>query len=456
MLWLTVDAARPLARAFSAAAIPAMTLTGYMTLSRGGMVEIAVALIVFIALHPRRLVLIPTLLNVGAGGLVLIFLASRRADLSNGLDTATAATQANQMIVAVIAVALVVGLVEYAIYEAGRREIRPRPTVSRTTSLRIAGAIAIVIVVGGIAAGAPGRISNGWEEFKAPGGPSSGDTLERFSSASGNGRYQYWSAAVDAGKSEPLIGIGPGTWEFYWAQHGTLPGFVRNAHSLYLEAFAELGLPGMLLICGVIGAAIVAAVRRTRRADPRMRVALAGATASVAAFAAAAALDWSWQLPVIPVAVLLIVAAIATCERELAAREAWAPIDYRWSLVAVALAGAALVALPLPGAIAIRDSQESFNSGNLPQAINRAQTAENLQPWGAAAHLQEALVLEQAGRLQEAQAAASAAVDHEPANWRNWYVLARLDEHLGLSEQAAHAIEKTQELNPRSPVVSAQ
>ncbi len=311
-----------------------------------------------------------------------------------------------------------------------------------------------MIVVGGLAAGAPGRISNAWDEFKAPVAPDSDNTIQRFSSASGNGRYQYWSASVDAGKGDPLTGIGPGTWEFLWAKDGTLPGFVRDAHSLYLETFAELGLPGLLLICSLVGVAVVGGVRRTRRAEPSQRVALAGASASIITFAAAAALDWSWELPVIPVAVMLIIGAVLTCERDPAQLRERA-IDHRWSLAGFAALGIAVVALPLPGAIAIRDSQESFNSGNLPQAISRASTAEDLEPWGAAPRVQKALVLEQAGRLEEAQAAATEAVDKEPANWRNWYVLARLDSHLGLADQATQAFAKVSELNPRSPVIAA-
>jgi tetratricopeptide (TPR) repeat protein len=201
--------------------------------------------------------------------------------------------------------------------------------------------------------------------------------------------------------------------------------------------------------------AIVAAVRRTLRAEPAARVALGAATASIAAFAVAGVLDWSWELPVIPVAVLLIVGAVATCERNPALLTARVSVDRRWALAGLAVVAAAAVALPLPGAIAIRDSQDSFNSGNVPQALSRARTAEDLEPWGAAPHLQEALVLEQAGRLQEAQAAARTAVDHEPANWRNWYILARLDFHLGLTAEAQEASDKARELNPHSPFLAS-
>jgi hypothetical protein len=199
VLWLAADAARALVRAVAAAAIPAMALTAYMTLSRGGVIEIAIVLVVFIALHPRRLELLPTLLNTALGAVVLIYLASQREDLSNGLSTSAAAHQADQMIVAVLAVAVVVGLVEAAIREAGRRGIGPRPEISRETSLRIAGVTAAVIVIGALVAGAPGRIADGWDTFKRPVAPEAGDTTGRFSSASGNGRYQYCSAAVVAG-----------------------------------------------------------------------------------------------------------------------------------------------------------------------------------------------------------------------------------------------------------------
>ena len=38
---------------------------------------------------------------------------------------------------------------------------------------------------------------------------------DRFDAASGSGRYQLWDSALDANASEPLLGIGPGTFEFW-------------------------------------------------------------------------------------------------------------------------------------------------------------------------------------------------------------------------------------------------
>ena len=160
--------------------------------------------------------------------------------------------------------------------------------------------------------GGPGELSDRWEEFKQPAGPEDANTAERFESASGNGRYQYWQAAVDANATDPLIGIGPGTYEYFWAEDGSLPGFVRDAHSLFFETLAELGIVGLLLIGGLVFG--VVGVRRRRRSSAlkeSTRPWLAAATAACIAFAAAAAIDWVWELAVIPVVFLLLAAGPA-------------------------------------------------------------------------------------------------------------------------------------------------
>ena len=66
VLVVAVESRRLITQALATAAIPVMALTAYFTLSRGGAIEIAVALTVLLALHPRRLELLPTL-ALGAG-----------------------------------------------------------------------------------------------------------------------------------------------------------------------------------------------------------------------------------------------------------------------------------------------------------------------------------------------------------------------------------------------------
>ena len=154
-----------------------------------------------------------------------------------------------------------------------------------------------------------GRSADSWDEFKNPVSPTSG--AARFDSASGSGRYQFWETAIDATETEPLVGIGPGTYEYFWAREGSLPTFIRDAHSLYLETAAELGIVGLILILAFVATPFVAGVRRAaRRVAPKSARWIAAALAGCAAFAVAAAIDWAWELTVLPVAFLLLVAGI--------------------------------------------------------------------------------------------------------------------------------------------------
>jgi hypothetical protein len=48
--------------------------------------------------------------------------------------------------------------------------------------------------------------------------------------------------------------VGAAGYEPWWAQHGPLDYHVRNAHSLFVETGAELGIVGFLLLLGFLAA----------------------------------------------------------------------------------------------------------------------------------------------------------------------------------------------------------
>ena len=118
-------------------------------------------------------------------------------------------------------------------------------------------------------------------------------------SGSGSGRWQFWTAAVDQWQSAPVVGAGAGTFAAWWAEHGSLALFVRNAHSLYLESLGELGAVGFLLASAVWVGGCAIGVRACRRLDGEERTSLAGATAVALAFGVGAGVDWLWQLPAV-------------------------------------------------------------------------------------------------------------------------------------------------------------
>jgi hypothetical protein len=438
-----------IARALFAAAVPAVALAGFFTLSRGAGFEAAIAFLALFALYPRRLALLAPALVTGAGAAILIAAATQREDLMDGLSTAARTSQGDEMLAMALVVCAGVALLSVAMTLAERHEVGPRFRVSAGRTRATGALVAVVAVIAAVAAGLPGTVSDSWEEFKNPVSPAAG--AERFDSAAGSGRYQFWETAVDAAKTEPVVGIGPGTFEYFWAREGSLPTFIRDAHSLYLETAAELGLIGLALIVALIAAPFVAGIGRTRMAGAEDRAWIAAAVGGCAAFAVAAAIDWAWELTVLPVAFLLLTAAILGRPRSPdSGRGSGSNRNPRLALGGLAVAGLIAIAIPMASASAIRDSQAEVRAQDLPAALDQAHSALDIQPYAATASLQEALVLELQGDLEAARLAAVEATQDEPTNWRTWLVLSRLEAKLGNAEASVDSYREARSLNPRS------
>ena len=138
-------------------------------------------------------------------------------------------------------------------------------------------------------------------------GPASGATAARLAST-GSNRYDYWAVAAGAFADQPLRGTGAGGFAVAWRRERTVAEGARDAHSLYVETAAELGLVGVLLLAAAFGG-VVASARHVPAP------ALAGPAAALAAWALHAGLDWDWELPALTlVAVLLAGALMAAAE----------------------------------------------------------------------------------------------------------------------------------------------
>jgi hypothetical protein len=106
----------------------------------------------------------------------------------------------------------------------------------------------------------------------------------------------------------PLLGSGAGTFAYYWARSGHVAsrGGALDAHSLYLEALAELGPLGLALLLATLLYPLKAAVKG--RHVPYVPA----AGAAYVAFLLHAGLDWDWEMPVVVVAALSCAAAIVS------------------------------------------------------------------------------------------------------------------------------------------------
>jgi O-Antigen ligase len=447
LLQVATGARSILLRGLAAAALPAMALALFFTLSRGGIATAIVAIAVYFALVPDRLPRLLTALIAACGGMFLIALATHRDALQHGLEGATARQQGDEMLFIALGTCIAVGLLQAGLSYlllTGRRPDWTR--VSRRQSLvaAIVGLLAVVVLAGAV--DLPGRASNGWDEFKQGGGPGSG--TGRLGSVAGQSRYQFWSAAIDENATKPLTGTGSGTFELWWARHGDTGESVRDTHSLYLQTLGELGIVGLLILAAFLAVLFGGGGRNCVRAGPDRRPWLAAALAGGAAFFLTAVVDWMWQIPVLAVTMLLLASLVVTggapSEGD---RRPSLGVPLRAVFAALALIAIVAIAIPLASTSLLRQSEADARDGRLDAALEAARSAKNVQPGAAAPRLQQALVLEQQGRLAAASIAARAATEREPTNWRNWLVLSRVEAERGMADAAVRDYRRARSLN---------
>jgi tetratricopeptide (TPR) repeat protein len=448
LLGLAIHGRHVVTQALATAAIPVLSLVGFYTVSRSAPVIAAAALAVFLLLHPRRrTTLIPLALGV-TGSVLAVGAASQRDALESNLGNTLAHAQGDEMLVIMALICTGVGLLRAATglterYDAGRLGTTLRAVI-------VAGGLAgVVAIAAALAANLPPPPGEIWDEFKAGGSPT--ETTERFSSASGNGRYQYWESAVDQNATSRLEGTGAGTFELWWQQHGEIRGAIRDAHSLYFETFGELGLVGLVLLLCTLASILVAGARHAMAAPPSRRALLAAAAAGCTAFVLAMGIDWGWEIAVLPTAFVLLAAPLVAHPKPAAEAASDRRSRALAGRIAVALASAfAMVAsgLTLFATKAIEDSQAAARAGDYEQALDDANRAADLQPWAAAPLLQRALVYEEQGDLDAAAPSAGAAQLKEPSNWEHLVTQARIQQKVGQEDAAIQLVLQAKGLYP--------
>ena len=214
----------------------------------------------------------------------------------------------------------------------------------------------------------------------------------------------------------------------------------------------------MLLILALVGGIVGTGASRSLRSrgDPERAALLAAATASTATFAVAAAVDWSWELTVLPVIFLWLGAGLIGREPEADAAPTASSRDRAGCSAGLSIAALIIVAVPMLSAKDVARSQDQVAQGELLDALESAQGADDLLPFAATPDLQAALVLEIGGDLPRALEAAQEATEDESTNWRTWLVLSRIQAELGDTEASTEAYRTARSLNPRSSLFSGR
>ena len=273
-----------------AAAVPC-ALACYLTFSRASWAAVGAGLVVLALLRPRVSGVVCAGLWVLAAGLLAGLLRAFPGALRLTEGEAAQASDGPPVFVAMVVLAVVAGAAFAALV---RRSSSPSLIAWRSR-----GALATATVVVVLAAGfTVSFFAERTEDISQ--GAARVTTLKTY-------RGDYWRVALGSFADHPVAGVGAASFQVEWIRERDSRVFAFDAHSLYIETLAELGLVGFLLLAAFVGT-VAAGLRRRWRANPDDPL-LAPAAAVLGAFAVHAGLDWDWEMPSVTLVALLLAAA---------------------------------------------------------------------------------------------------------------------------------------------------
>lgn len=455
-------AERPVGRVLAAGALPVLALTLLFTFSRGslgaGVVGLAAAVV---AARPRALpsallAAVPTVAVAVAVGYGADLLISARA-------TAPAVVAQGREVAAVVGACTVVALVVRLLLLALDRRLAtvriPRPR--RAVAWGGGVALAVIVAFSTVLAGAPAAIDRQVDRFVAGDSVREADVRDRLVNLGNNGRLYQWRVALDGYEREPLHGTGAGTYALLWDRDRPAEYQVEDAHSLYLEMLAELGIVGLVLTALAVGLLLVGLLTRARGPDRAVGGALFGAAL---AWALHAGIDWDWEMPAVTIWLFAAGGLALAARVDLSAGEAAASggAERRERRVGGRGLGRVLVALGclvlavVPVRIllsqgALEESAQAFARGDCRTAVDRALDAtaaldSRPEPYAILGYCDVRLGVPRLG-----VEAMDKAIARDPGNWEYHYGLALTRGAAGLDPRPA--ARRALQLNPRSGMV---
>lgn len=440
-----VHARAALVRGLALAAVPVCAVGLYLALSRAGFGGAIVGAVAVVLLARYRWLAFAEATLAALGGVVAILVLRNQRPLVEATGTDGAWT------VAIVLMIIGALLGAFAAWAGGER-LAERTRMPRESGRRlgIAGGVVAVVALALAIAMFGGRA---YDEFtQTEFARSAHNSDARLSQLNGN-RHNLWNAAWDAFSEQPLTGIGPGTFEFWWSRNGTNGEFVRDAHSIYLEALAELGVFGLLVLLTFFAGLIWSAWRARAQISGRAQGIHGGLLAVFICFAVQAGADWMWESTAIALFGLLAAAIAGAAASERRTTGMSATVSIGLALVAV------LAAITLFAGMAnqrqIEKSQAAFRAGNIEASLKHADDAIDAERWSATAYGQRALALEKLGNHEAALVAIKEAAAKEPYNWRWPLIESRIYVELGEPEAATAAYRRARGLRPYLPLFGA-
>jgi hypothetical protein len=456
-LWLSRQAQSQFLRWLGVISLPAVLLALYLTYSRGGLLALLVAAGCLIALSRDRLWLLATLAIGAIGALPAVLAVQARPSVAEYLNSPELADQ-GLVVLAILAAGCLLAAALF--WGLGWLERRPGQLVGRALAVsrnpRVLRAVALAAALLAIAAtlAVGGRA---WDQFSSSDLQPPGSPQDHLTQIGGSGRDDFWRVGLDAFGEEPLLGHGAGTFRFSWQLLRHDPVTNADVHSLYLQAFTELGLLGGLLVLAMVGALLWIGFAAWRAAEGARRDLYAALLGTALAFAVCSAIDWFWQIAAMGAIFFLATGVLVAARCAQVAEQRIASNGHggqrRFGLAVAGLAVAWITALALVGPLLVDRELKASNSaaadGNLASAVSHAETARSIEPWATSPYRQLGLLAEAEGNYQLAAERLTEAIDREENSWLLHYLRARV-EHSAGNEAAARAdLAEARRLNPR-------
>ncbi len=445
----SAHARAPGRRALALASAPLAGAVVYLSYSRGAIVAAVLGAGAAIALSKHRRVAAEHAAAAALASAAVVLVIRSEPQIAQGAGSGGAWIVLATLLVAA---AVCAQAASGARVGARLRRRRRRSALPRV-ALNVAGIagliVALALVSHPAATPVKGREGSAGRALVRP--ARSGDIAGRLISTSGP-RGELWSTGLHAFRDHPIIGLGAGSYEFYWDRHTSNGDPLRDAHSVVITSMAELGLPGLALI-GALAVGLVALcvqARRRARGSPDIGAVVA-LVAGFLVFATSAAVDWSYEIPAVTA---LGLACVAVAGSSLSSRER--PV--RRGLGSVLLATVAIVAglVQVPGIVGnqlVRASADRAADGDTDRAADLASDAVTAEPWAATPRLQQAFVALRAGDPDAAVGFAEEAVAREPDNYYTRFLLAQYQLQAG---RRSAGIESLKAVKALRPAISAQ
>jgi hypothetical protein len=441
---LAATASSPVGAATAAIPVPILVATLYFTFSRGSWLALSLGLAVAIGLDDRRVRLTAISLAAALPAAAGVWVCASSEALTHLEATVTSAAHDGHRVALVLSLCAAGSGLLAAAVSRQQPLSSVSPTVARTYLLVLIGGISTAFVVGLVLAGGPVGLAKGaWRSFDAPPPKTQADLRGRLFSFSGNGRADLFRAALRDARLHPVLGSGAGSFENYWLLHRETALKVRDAHSLYLETFAEAGAVGLCLLLSALVTPLALAVRR--RSHPAVP-ALAGA---YLAYLAGAAVDWDWEITSVTLAAIFVAVALLAVSRPVGGRDGSRALRYGGLCTAVLIGSVGFVFLV--GNMHLARATAAATSGSWLTPARHEQSATDCLvcspvPWQ---QLGEAQLAQ--GQTRLARGSFRRAITKDDQEWSLWFDLARASS--GPAQR--DALRQASELDPLSPEIAA-